>query len=66
MLKEVTSEALTEVGGADGTGQKRHNLSACLFPTCYNYGPSPASPVIAVTGTLTALPAALVAATVIM
>ena len=66
MLKEVTSETLTEVGGADGTGQKGHILSACLFPTCYNYVPSPASPVIAVAGTLTALPAVLIVATVIM
>ena len=67
MLKEVTSDTLTKVGGADRAGEKKHDLSACIFTTCYyNYSPSPASPVIPMTGTLTALPAALVAVTVMV
>ena len=61
MLEEVTSDTLTEVGAADGAGGN----SSVEHNQWYDYF-SPASRVIAVTASLTALPAELVAVTVMV
>ena len=72
MLDEVTSDVLTEVGGADGAGGQEMICDDSFCPGVYfmtlklSASPSPVSPVIPVTGSLAALPAALVAVTVMV
>jgi len=59
MLENVSSDVVTEVGGADGAGGQEE-----MSPGFHHISqPLPVSPVIPVTGSLTALPAALVAVT---
>ena len=64
MLEEVTLDTLTKVGGADGTGRERFTYK--IVYSDYAVSLQPVSPVIPVTGSLTALSAALVAVTVIV
>ena len=67
MLEEVTSDTLTEVGAADGAGGIETLHSLQMDMTNNSGYLSPASRVIAVTASLTALlPATLVAVTVMV
>ena len=66
ILEEVSLVVLTEVGGADGTKENILFKHLTIHKKINVTSPSPASPVTAVTGTLTALPAALVAVTVMV
>ena len=63
ILEEVTSEVLTEVGGADGAARNDMIQYFVYSPLAF---PSPAFPVIPVTESLVALPTTLVAVTVIV
>ena len=64
MLEEVTLETLTKVGGEDGAGRERSIYK--IVYSDYAVSLQPVSPVIPVTGSLTALPAAFDAVTVIV
>jgi len=64
VLEEVTLDTLTNVGGADGTERERFIDKIVYFDSAVSL--QPVSPVIPVTGSLTALPAAFDAVTVIM
>ena len=64
MLEEVTLDTLTKVGGADGTGRER--FTDKIVYSDYAVILQPVSPVIPVTGSLTALPATFDAVTVIV
>ena len=62
ILENVSSDIVTEVGEADGAGEQE-----MMSPGFHHVGlPLPVSPVIPVTGSLTALPAAFVAFTVMV
>ena len=64
MLEEVTLDTLTKVGGADGTGREKF-IDRIVYSD-YVVILQPVSPVIPVTGSLTALPATFDAVTVIV
>ena len=64
MLEEVTLDTLTKVGGADGAG--RETVIDKIVYSDYAVSLQPVSPVIPVTGSLTALPAAFDAVTVMV
>ena len=64
MLKEVTLDTLTKVGGADGAGRERF-IDTIVYSD-YAVSLQPAFSVIPVTGSLTALPASFDAVTVMV
>ena len=66
MLEVFTSDIMTELGGADGSGRIEMIRCNCYLVRCTSTYSSPTSSVTPITGSLTALPAALVAVTVIV
>ena len=64
MVEEVTLDTLTKVGGTDGTGRERFIYT--IVYSDYAVSLQPVSPVIRVTGSLTALPAIFDAVTVMV
>ena len=64
MLEEVTLDTLTKVGGTNGAGRER--FTDKIVYSDYAVSLQPVSPVIPVTGSLTAFPAAFDTVTVIV